>query len=71
MKDEKKLTLLSRELTLEDIENVKSPALREILKEHFLQQSDELKHKEHSKYSEYSKYDKYSRFPYCGITPGD
>lgn len=62
MKDEKKVTLLGKELTTKEIENVKSPVLREILKEHFLQQSGELKIKEHSEYS---------RFPWCGIMPGD
>lgn len=63
MKDEKKVTFLDRELSLEDIKNIKSPVLREILKERFLSQSETT--------WKGCTHDKYSRFPYCGIMPND
>lgn len=59
MGNAEKITVLGKELTLDDIENVKSPAIRKILKEQLFQQSRE----ETSKGKIYWS----GRFPTCGI----
>jgi len=72
MESEKKVTMLGRELTFKDIENIQSPALQAILKERFLEVTGEQKEGYfHTKHSDHHKYEKYSRFPYCGLMPGD
>lgn len=72
MKPQEKISVFGKELTLEEIERIESPALRNILREHFLHKSEQQSGLcSHTKYTDYTKHSKYDRFPWCGIAPGD
>jgi len=59
MQSDKKITLLGREIGVEDIEKLQSPALKEILKQQLQTYEKENVEKcAHGRYSVYSRYSK-------------
>jgi hypothetical protein len=62
-----RIFLLGKDVSLEDIESIESPALRSILKEHFIQTTE--RDDARFTYTEHDQHNKtdHSRFPWCGL----